>query len=182
MGKISARFWNVFDKFIEFLALLGGILVLYITLATVYTIFTRYLKLNPPIWTMQFNEYCLLWLAMLGTTWLLKKDRHTKIDIVITHLNPIGQGVLFIFTSILGGLACLVVVWFSAENLTLLIQRGIIDVNSIDVPKFLPYSIIPPAYFLLTIQFFRGVYTRIKSLMAGTQEIEQPAETPILLT
>ena len=141
-----------------------------LTISIVYTIITRYTHLKSPVWTMQFSEYALLWITFLGTAWIPRKGKHVKIDVIIDRLNPKKQRILNIFTSICGGVACLVAVWFSTETIWLDMQRGIFDVRAIFVPKFALYSVISLGYFLLSIQFIRNVYAYVRTSGKGTGE------------
>jgi len=49
-----------FDKILAILAVLSGLLLLFITFAIFYTIFARFLDIPGPVWAIQFTEYALL--------------------------------------------------------------------------------------------------------------------------
>ena len=167
MGQL-VRVWNIFVKLTGSLSFLAGVLLLFMTLSVSYTVITRYLHLNPPIWTIQVSEYILLWITFLATAWLLRKGGHVRIDAVVGRLSPKTQRILNIIVSIFGAVVCAVIAWFGGQNTWDLLQRGIIDVKTIDVPKFALFSVIPLGSFLLLVQFIRNVYTYL--LGRGTGE------------
>lgn len=158
MGRL-ARVWNFFVQFNSSLTFVAGVLLLFMTLSVSYTVITRYLHLNPPVWTIQVSEYILLWITFLAAAWLLRKGGHIRIDAIVGRLSPKTQRILNIIVSILGAVVCAVIAWFGAQNTWDLWQRGILDVKTIDVPKFALFSVIPLGSFLLLIQFIRNVYT-----------------------
>lgn len=160
----SNRMWKIFDKFTDLLAFLACLLLLFMTLSISYTVITRYLHLNPPIWTIQINEYILLWITFLGTAWLLRRGGHVRMDLIVSHLDTKARGILNIISSIFGGVVCSVIVWFSGHTTWDLFKRGILDVKSIDLPKYALFVVIPLGCFLLLIQFIRNAHTYLKML------------------
>ena len=59
-------FWKLFDKLIEVMAALAGVILLFITAAVCYTIGMRYLFKQTTIWIIPITEYALLWIVFLG--------------------------------------------------------------------------------------------------------------------
>ena len=80
-------FWRFFDRLIDFMALVAGVILVFITAAVCYTIGMRYLFTQTTIWIMQTTEYALLWIVFLATTWLLREEGHITTDLIYTHLN-----------------------------------------------------------------------------------------------
>jgi len=167
MGRL-VRLWKIFVQFTDSLAFLAGVLLLLMTLSVCYTVITRYLHLNPPIWTIPVNEYILLWITFLATAWLLRKGGHVKIDAVVSRLEPKTQRILNIIVSIFGAVVCAVIAWSGGQATWDLWQRGVMDVRAIDSPKFALFCVIPLGSFRLLVQFMRDVYTYL--LGRGTRE------------
>ncbi|MDH5695862.1 MAG: TRAP transporter small permease [Dehalococcoidia bacterium] len=166
MGRL-VKIWNFFVRLTGSLTFVAGILLLFMTLSVCYTVITRYLHLNPPIWTIQVSEYILLWITFLAAAWLLRKGGHVRIDAVVSRLSPKAQRILNIIVSIFGAVVCAVIAWFGGQNTWDLLQRGIIDVKTIDVPKFGLFLVIPLGSFLLLVQFIRNVYTYLLGRETG---------------
>src|SRR3990172_5921898 len=85
------KFWIFFDKIIDWMALLAGVILVFITAAVCYTIGMRYLFKKTTIWIMQTTEYALLWILFLSTTWLLREGGHVITDIIHSHLNETAK-------------------------------------------------------------------------------------------
>ena len=75
------------DKILAILAVLSGLLLLFITFAIFYTIFARFLDIPGPVWAIQFTEYALLWMTLLGTAWVLKQHKHVSVDLLTSRLS-----------------------------------------------------------------------------------------------
>ena len=84
MGRL---FWLIFDRILDLLAALAGLILVFIVTAVCYTIGMRYLFTRTTIWITQTTEYALLWIVFLATTWLLREGGHITTDIVYTHLQ-----------------------------------------------------------------------------------------------
>src|SRR4030067_90689 len=81
------RFWRFFDRLIDFMALLAGVFLVFISAAVCYTIGMRFLFTKTAIWIIPTTEYALLWIVFLATTWLLRERGHITTDVIYTHLN-----------------------------------------------------------------------------------------------
>src|SRR3989304_3834555 len=107
----SKGFWEIFDKLLDVMAALAGVILLFITAAVCYTIGMRYLFTKTTIWLMQTTEYALLWIVFLATTWLLREKGHVTTDIIYTHLNEKTKRYLDCIMFVIGGLVFAVVVF-----------------------------------------------------------------------
>jgi C4-dicarboxylate transporter DctQ subunit len=161
------RFWRLFDKLIEVMALLAGIILIFICAAVCYTIGMRFLFTKTSIWVMQTTEYALLWIVFLATTWLLKEGGHITTDVVYTHINEKTKHYLDYIMFTIGGIACAIMVYFGTDYVHECIIKGITDVRAVTVPKWTIFIIIPIGSILLTIQFFRMAWTKLIDIRTG---------------
>ena len=161
------RFWIVFDKVNNGLAALAGVILVFITAAVCYAIFMRFLFRQTTIWLTQTTEYALLWIVFLATTWLLKQKGHITTDIIYTHLNKKTKLYLDCFMSIIGGLACALMLFLGIAHLVDCIVNGVTDVRAVTVPKWTVFIVIPIGSLLLTLQFFRMAWDRFIEIRTG---------------
>ena len=157
MGK------KLFDRIIESLAFIAGVLLLLATLFVSYAAVARYLHFRPPVWVLQFTEYALLWIPFLGAAWLLREGGHIRIDTIVSRLNARSRRKLEIIDNILGFIVSVVIFWFGTLHAIDLYQRGIMDVKGISVPAFPLFLIIPIGGLTLSIQFGRDFYKQLRS-------------------
>jgi TRAP-type C4-dicarboxylate transport system permease small subunit len=159
-------FWRFFDRLVDVMAALAGVILVFITAAVCYTIGMRFLFTKTTIWIIPMTEYALLWIVFLGTTWLLREGGHITTDIVYAHLRKRAKHYLDGITCVIGALACGTLVVLGVIHLCDCITGGVTDVRAVTVPKSAVFIIIPFGSLLLTIQFFRmawGRLTRIKT-------------------
>ena len=160
-------FWRVFDRLLELMAALAGVILVFICAAVCYTIGMRYLFTRTTIWIMQTTEYALLWIVFLGTTWLLKEGGHITTDIIYSHLKQRTRLYLDCIMFVIAGIACLIMVYFGIAYMVECIVRGVTDVRAVTIPKWTIFIIIPVGSILLTIQFFRMAWGKFTSIKAG---------------
>ena len=158
------KFWKSFDRLTDVMAALAGVILIFITAAVCYTIGMRYLFTKTTIWIMQTTEYALLWIVFLATTRLLREKGHITTDLIYTHLNKKTKFTLDCIMFVIGGVACVVMVYFGIDYTRECILKGITDVRAVTVPKWTIFIIIPAGSILLTIQFFRMAWSRLISI------------------
>jgi C4-dicarboxylate transporter DctQ subunit len=161
------QFWNFFDKLTDLLAVLAGVILLFITAAVCYTIGMRYLFTKTTIWLMQTTEYALLWIVFLATAWLLREGGHITTDVIYVHLDEKSKLHLDFITSVIGGLACAFMLFFGIQHVYDCIVNGVTDVRAITVPKADVFMIIPIGSLCLTIQFFRTAWSKLSDIRKG---------------
>jgi TRAP-type C4-dicarboxylate transport system permease small subunit len=161
------------DKVLTGMAVMAGLLLLFITFSISYSIFTRALGFQSPVWTIQFNEYSLLWMTFLGSAWVLSRRKHVAVDVITSHLGPSGRRIAEIVHSLLGTAVCGVLCWYSSRMTLNLFQRGVTDVQAVDVPKFLVLMVIPAGFLVLTAQFLQNLATSSGRSNADTQKTER---------
>ena len=161
------RFWNIFDRINSLLAALAGIILVFITAAVCYSIFMRFLFTKTTIWLTQTTEYALLWIVFLATTWLLKEKGHITTDVIYVHLTKKAKLYLDGFMSIIGGLACALMLYLGVVHLVDCFVNGVTDVRAVTVPKWTVFIVIPVGSLMLTLQFFRMAWSRFSEIRTG---------------
>ena len=149
------------------MASLAGVILLFITAAVCYTIGMRYLFTRTTIWLMQTTEYALLWIVFLATTWLLREKAHITTDVIYTHLNEKTKRYLDCVMFIIGGVACAVMVYFGISYTYECVIKEVTDVRGVTIPKWTIFIIIPIGSILLTIQFFRMMWSKVIAIRTG---------------
>ena len=67
------KFFKVIDRISTYLAYIASFILFCLMLLTLYAIAMRFLFRDPPGWDIEISEYMLIYIAFLGTAWLLKK-------------------------------------------------------------------------------------------------------------
>ena len=154
---------TIFDRFLDVLAVLAGILLVCASFGVGVMIFSRYFLNRPMGWMIEIAEYILLHLTFLLAAWVLKRDAHVKMDVVVEFLGPRIRLFLNVFGSILGAMVCIVLVWFGTKVTWHLYQSGTLTPTYLEVPKFPLTIVIPFGSLLFMIQFIRRAYGFIRA-------------------
>jgi C4-dicarboxylate transporter, DctQ subunit len=160
-------FWRFFDKVLDAMAAFAGVILVFIVAAVCYTIAMRFFFRQTTIWIIQTTEYALLWIVFLATAWLLREGGHITTDIVYVHLTEKTRNYLNFIMSLIGALTCAVMLYFGAAYTSDCIVNGITDVRAVTVPKSAVFIIIPVGSLLLTLQFLRIAWDRLREIRAG---------------
>ncbi len=167
--KITA----IYDRVVGSLAVLGAVLIIIAMLIVTLEVVMRYLLHRPPVWVLETTEYILVWFTFLAAAWILKKEGHVKVEIVVSRLRPRAQALLGIITSITGVILCSLLVIYGSQVVWDHFQRNILMDSLLAPPKAPFLAIIPIGSFLLLLQFLRRSYgslERWKALSGEEQE------------
>jgi len=157
--KLIRSIVYIFDRAVDLFAALGGILIILAILIVAFEIVVRYFLDRPQIWVMDVTETILLYFTFLSTTWLLKKNGHVTMDILVNRLNQRTQDLLNIITSILGAVISWALVWYGAQVTLDHFQRSVYVPTPLRLPTAPLLIIIPIGSFLLLLQFLRRAYS-----------------------
>ena len=152
------------DAVFRFLAVIAAALLLFITLSIGWSILARAIGVTSPVWTVQFTEYSLLWMTFLGTAWLLAKNKHIAISVLTQRLGRPANRTLGFIHSIVGALLCGSLCFFGAKLTLDHLQRHVVDVQAIDMPKGIVIVVIPIGFALLTVQFLRNFWNYVQDV------------------
>ena len=167
------KFIFIFDKILDYFMYLAGAAVVFMVLSVFAEVFVRLIFGFSIQWVVEINEYLVYYIAFLGTAWLLRREGHVKVDILLNVLPPRGQDVLNAITSIICAMLCLVVTYFSALTTIDLFQRHTRSLTLMATPMGYLIGIIPIGCFLLFIQFLRRTYKYIQ----GAGEIKKEVKS-----
>lgn len=145
----------IFDSTLNILFLLSTLIFILISLTILTEVVLRTFFARPIIGTVEVTGYCLVYVTFLGSAWLLRKEGHVKMELVLSRLKPETQTLLNIITSILGAIICLVVTWYGTKVTWYSYQTNYLNISELEVPIFPIVLVVPVASFLLFIQFLR---------------------------
>lgn len=156
---------EIFGHVIDFLGFLSGLLLLFLMLITCYEVVMRYLFRSPSGWVVEVCEYMLLYITFFGTTWLLKHDRHVRVDILVALFKPKLRRILGLVTCLMGATSCSFLVVYGTLNTFEHFQNGTLVIQTLNTPKWTLVAVIPLGSFLLVIQFLRQFVALLRGAM-----------------
>lgn len=158
---------SFFDRVIDFMAFLGGLLVVGAVLIVSVEICMRYFFRRPQVWTVEVCEYILFALAFLAAPWLLKKGGHVSVDIVVEKLNARVRRTLNLFSCGVGICISALITWFSMVTAWSCYESGVVVTKTLTIPKHYFILFITLGYFLLILEFGRQFYHHLKASKEG---------------
>ena len=168
--KLLSKLATGFDRTIEGFAVLAAIIIAFLFGLVCVDVVLRYFFGAPIIWRMDVAAPAILYITLLVAAWLLREERHTKMDIVLTRLKPGTQTVINIITSSISALVCLLLVWYGTQVTYDHYQTGLFTWSTMEFPVWTAEIIVPVAGLLLFIQFLRrisGYFRAGKALRGG---------------
>ena len=146
---------RIFDSVLDAGAALSGALLVAVMLLTSIKVFFRYGLREGLMGVDQISGTLLLYIAFLGAAWVLRREEHVTIDLLVTQLGPRNRRWLTCANSVLGALICLVVAFYGTVEAVTSWQRGILIPAEIEIPRVINLGVIPLGAFLLCLQFLR---------------------------
>ncbi len=155
---------SVFDWVVDWLAYATGAIFIFIMIAVTVDVSSRKLLGVPIQWVDEVTGYLLLYTTFLGAAWLLKKEGHVSVDVVVERLNQKTRTWLNVVISILIGALCLIMACSGVFATLDVYRRGVFTVTILEAPLALLVAVIPLGFFLLFLQFLRRAYGYIEVL------------------
>lgn len=144
-----------FDRVLSLTAIIAALLILFMMLSITYEVVMRYFFDNPPIWVFDISGFSLFAFTFLGAAWVLKREGHTKVEIILNILSPKMQLIFHCMTSFLALVACTVVFVQSLIDAYEAYRMGDLLWLAITVPKHVLLWFIPFGFLILCLQFVR---------------------------
>lgn len=178
--KLLTKLSICFDRIIDLTQILATILLIFVTFSVGAEVFLRYFLGRPTIWVTEIAEYLLLYITFLVVAWVLRREGHVKMDLVLSRFSPKTQSIVNAVTSLISAIVCFILTWYGAKTTWYFFQGGYPTPTPLRVPKFIVVAIIFVGSFLLFIQFLRRTYRYVESLKAPPAKKEEPIEKPEL--
>jgi C4-dicarboxylate transporter, DctQ subunit len=166
-------------KALSVLAVLAGLLLLFVTFSIGFSIFTRAAGLRGPAWVVQFNEYSLLWITFLAAGWVLKRGKHVSIDLVTGRLARRGRAVMEMVHGLMGMTVSVILLCYGAGVVWSHHLRGVTDVQVVDMPKYLVLIVIPFGFFWLALQFLHQTVNAYRLIRLGPLNRDSESKPPV---
>jgi TRAP-type C4-dicarboxylate transport system permease small subunit len=132
-------------------AVLLGAMALLITLDVVI----RNVGLGTIAWVNEVSEYSLPVATLLVAPWLLQRNEHVRLDVLLTALPRAASRPLEKACDVVGIAICAVFVWYGIK---LILDSSRIDsmvVKTLAIPEWWQYALVPVCFSLLAVEFAR---------------------------
>ena len=163
-AKVKKRLSSIYGKTVIYLAYIACVLLVLITLAETAEILIRKLGNTSLPWVIEFSEHALVFIAFLAGAWVLKKEAHIKVDIVLNMLSPRIRALINVMNSMLGAILCLFLSYRSALMVWDLWKRQVLTSKTVEIPMWPLFTVFSIGSLFLSIQFFIRAQSYFKTL------------------
>lgn len=163
---------TIFDRVLKAGAAIAGSLLIFMMLSICVELLCRRMG-HPLMWVMEATEYSLLYITFLGAAWVLEREGHVKMDIIVDALNQKMQALLGTVTSLIGSIMGLYLVVYGTKVTWDYFNRDVVECTPLLTPTFIILMIIPLGSILLFIQFLRracGYFALWKASSGGKKD------------
>ena len=154
------------------MALLAGMMLVWLMVAIVFSVVIRNLGLQPSAWFFLSTEYAMFYLTLLGAPWLVRHKGHVHIELLTSLLPSTILQVLSRLVALLCAVVCVVLAWKGYDLVSMNLARNDYDVRAFFVPKWILTITYPVCFSMMAIEFARFVIGRdiLHSGEAGIKE------------
>ena len=175
--KLITKVTKIYDRTIDIFAFLAGILVIFLMISVGLEVGLRYFLGRPTSWVVEIAGYILLYIPFMVAAWVLKREGHVRMDLVLNKFGPRTQPLINALTSLIGALICFTLTLFGVK--VSFYFRGYQTPTSLMLPKSIIIAIICVGSFFLFVQFLRRTFSYLKKWRTPEKE-EEPTEKPEL--
>jgi TRAP-type C4-dicarboxylate transport system permease small subunit len=136
-------------------ALVIGVVVLLVTCDVV----ARNVGLGGFPWVVEVSEYSLPLATFLAAPWLLYKNEHVRVDVLLT-VFPVGVArQIGRAADVVGVAVCVVFVWYGIRVIGDSMQLGSMIIKTLVFPEWWTFVPVPVCFALLAVEFARRMLT-----------------------
>jgi TRAP-type transport system small permease protein len=106
-------------------------------------------------WVNEVSEYSLPVATLLVAPWLLRRNEHVRLDVLLTSLPKGLSRALERAAELFGIAICAVLVWYSLRLIADSMRLGSMVVKTLTVPEWWQYALVPVCFVLLAVEFAR---------------------------
>ena len=136
-------------------ASVAAVLVGAMALAVTLDVIGRNLGWSNTGWVVEVTEYSLPVATLLVAPYLLHRNEHVRLDIVLAILPRRVSLFLERCADVLGMMICAIFVWYGMRLIYDSAHLGSMMVKTLAIPEWWQYALVPICFFLLAVEFAR---------------------------
>ncbi len=143
---------NLIDKLNIWIGKIFAFLILFLVLAIMYEVVSRYFFNAPTRWSNEISQYLLAGVVMLGAGFCLVHDGHVRVDILHRNFKPKTRAVVDIITFLLILVFVAAMVWKGGELCIDALMHDKRSMTILEMPLFPSMVVVPLGGVLLGLQ------------------------------
>ena len=155
------RFWTAWDRLLDGLVWLSGLVVAMMTLGVGGDVLTRNLGTGGLAWVFDFVEYGLLFVTMGMAAAILRIGRHVEVDLVLILVPRLmSRGMRLLSAAGLVGISS-VLAWYAGEATWQSYSQHSVIFRYVLIPEWMPFVAISFMFFTLAVEGIRRLHLLI---------------------
>jgi TRAP-type transport system small permease protein len=140
---------------IQAMAWVAAIVLGLMALAVTLDVVARNLGWGNTGWVVELSEYSLPLATLLVAPWLLYRNEHVRLDVLLILLPRRMALALERVANVFGILICAVFVWYGSKLIVDSASLGSMVVKTLSIPEWWQYALVPVCFSLLAVEFAR---------------------------
>lgn len=146
-----------------FMETLAEIAAAALAILVIWGVIRTYVFKASDILSVEVSEYLLVFICFASVAWVLRENRHVKMEVIISTLASRARLLTNAVTSILALGFCSVVVWKATEVMLYNYHRDFKSASLVGFPLWIPYFVIAIGILILSLQYL----VRISEFVGG---------------
>jgi TRAP-type C4-dicarboxylate transport system permease small subunit len=141
-------------------AVIAALILGAMALAVTVDVLARNVGLGTLPWVLEVSEYCLPLATFLVAPWLLQRNEHVRLDMLLRGLPPAGARALDAAANVAGLAISAVLVVYGIRTVLDSARQGSMVMKSVVFPEWWLYAPVAVCFGLLAIEFVRRLAAR----------------------
>ncbi|MCL4800019.1 MAG: TRAP transporter small permease [Burkholderiales bacterium] len=151
---------RVYRRTLEGAAAAAALILGAMAVAVTADVLARNVGLGTLPWVLEVSEYCLPLATFLAAPWLLMRNEHVRLDVLLRAL-PAGRArALDALANLVGLAICLVLVVYGVRTVLDSARQGSMVLKSVVFPEWWLFVPVAACFGLLAIEFVRRLAGR----------------------
>lgn len=168
--KLMRGLGIIFDGALNATAFLSGVLLIALMLLVCVAVVLRYFFQSPIGWSTEVSQYIFVFMGNLVIAWVLRREKHVKVDVLVNSMNRKRQGLVNTITSAASTVTSFIVTLFAIRVTWDLYRTRYFEPTILMIPKSVFIAVIAFGCLMLSIQFARRTYGYMKSRSSQSNE------------
>ena len=137
----------------------SGLVIGVVALLVTCDVVARNIGLGGFPWVVEISEYSLPLATFLAAPWLLYRNEHVRVDILLTGLPVTVARQVDRAADVVGLAVCGVFVWYGIKVIADSMQLGSMIIKTLVLPEWWTFVPVPVCFTLVGIEFVRRMLT-----------------------
>ena len=137
------------DRWLDRLALLGGVLLVAVGGLISYEVVARFLFNAPTTWILDVSIYLTMWATFLAVGHTLRAGAHIRMDLYVRRLAPRVRRWTDVIVALVALAFSALLTWQGLQSIVDAVRLGEVTLSTIRVPLWVPLAAIPTGGLIL---------------------------------